>query len=185
MFSYFEASKREGTFPTLGEKKRSLPSWKIISFRWSRGRDRSRPCRRENERLRHPPLGPVSRLTFILGGKIFLAADDRRQRLPVVVTPINNPFFTSIPFFPSLFPPLPVIQFPRLPPRSICLRDCSGDHISPRGTRTIGKKTRELAISKENKIGTFLLNIENRFVKLFQYQLFAACNTSEYWISLI
>jgi len=113
--------------------------------------------------------------------KIFLAADDRRQRLPIVVTPINNPFFTSIPFFSSLFSSLPAIQFSWLPLRSICLRNCSGDHISPRRTRTtIGEKTQELCNFQREQnrdICTFL--IKNQFVKLFYYRLFTAYNT---WI---
>lgn len=89
-------------------------------------------------------------------GKIFLAANDGRQRLPVVVTPINNPFFTSILFFPPIFSPLSTNQFPRLPLRSICLQDCSGDHISPHGTRTIGEKTQEPCNSQRGQNRGFL-----------------------------
>lgn len=130
---FHEKSERRTLYARKKERSSTRPGWKIISFRWSRGRDRARPFPVGGER----PV-PVSVLVSVVvvvdwrlfPGKIFLAVDDRRQRLPVVA-PINNPhLLLEHPGLSSFSLPFP--SFRRLYCRApfVCGRKLGRPHFS-------------------------------------------------------
>lgn len=113
---YFEVSEKEGRnrYPTLSYAWRKETESTELKNNLISVVERPWPVTTMSLKERISPSFPsfpsLDRRLFL--GKIFLATHDRRQRLPVVVTPINNPFFTStnpffLSFFLSLFSPFP------------------------------------------------------------------------------